>query len=1031
MTLSNSSVVPRSIPRLLWLLAFLLHSLAFAQDPKWIWQSATNDPSQPDQVRFFRRHFSADAKLSKALLSVAADAEATVYVNGKQVARSRELVKPAYEDVTSEVKPGENVLAVRCRSLESRHPAVLAILELRQAGKPAQRILSDGAWRSSNMDQPGWRTLTFDDSNWSPAVVLGTLGDERWGNVLKEPKATPAESLTVLPGFKVELIHSAGIGEGSWICMTVDSRGRLIISPQADNQPLLRVTLGGGGKVTQIEPIPAPVHQAMGLLYAHKSLYVDGHGPNGTGLYRLIDSNHNDQFETNEVHFLKRFQGEGEHGYHAVVEGPDHMIYVMNGNHTKVPDGIAPDSPHKNYGEDFLLQREWDPGGHAVGILAPGGYVVRTDPEGKKWELMLAGFRNSYDFDFSPEGEMFTFDSDMEWDWGLPWYRPIRILHCVQAADFGWRSGSADWPIYYPDTLPPVVNVGIGSPTGMKFGTRSNYPERYRKALYAFDWSYGRIFAVHLKPDGSSYTGDFEAFLKGKPLNLTDLEFGKDGAMYFITGGRGTQSGLYRVSYVGGVKRHDPHLDPAVERTAARARRLRHKLEALQGHQDPKTLDIAWPYLASDDTFIRNAARIAVEWQEVGLWKDRALAETNVTAGLTALMSLARCSGRETQRDLLMALKKFPLDSLSVTQQLHKLRVIELSFIRHGRPEPDLAKLAIEKLDRIYPSANEYVNRELSQLLIYLEAPGVVGKTLALLDKARTQEEQVHYVFYLRNLTNGWTLDQRRHYFDWFRFAEEEGEGQVTYPQGSAYSVWSNQQKAAERHDPELLAWFRAADRDYGDGASYPKYISNMRKQAIDALSQTDRKALGSLAAEDIHVASFKLTRERKFTQEWKITDLEPQLGEVSHARNFENGKAAFNDGQCILCHRMGNRGGSVGPELTAASSKYSRREILESMIDPSKVISDQYQNYTVTRKNGEAETGRIVDENDARIVVRPNPLGSERVDIPKSDIAKREPSKISPMPAALLDQFTKEDVLDLLAYIDSGGKADAANFKK
>jgi glucose/arabinose dehydrogenase len=258
--------------------------------------------------------------------------------------------------------------------------------------------------------------------------------------------ATPAESLTVLPGFKVELLHSASTNEGSWICMTKDNKGRLIVSPQRDSQPLLRITLNREGGVGKIEPIPAPVKQAMGLCYAHKSLYVNGHGPEGTGLYRLIDKNGNDQFDADEVHFLKKFKGEGEHGYHAVVEGPDGMIYVMNGNHTKLPEDIAANSPHRNYQEDFLLPRLWDANGHAVGILAPGGHVLRTDPEGKHWEIILAGFRNSYDFDFNAKGEMFTFDSDMEWDWGLPWYRPTRIIHCVTGGEYGWRSGSGKWP---------------------------------------------------------------------------------------------------------------------------------------------------------------------------------------------------------------------------------------------------------------------------------------------------------------------------------------------------------------------------------------------------------------------------------------------------------------------------------------------------------------------------------------------------------------------------------------------------------
>src|SRR5213076_3126268 len=104
----------------------------------------------------------------------------------------------------------------------------------------------------------------------------------------------------------------------------------------------------------------------------------------------------------------------------------------------------------------------------------------------------------------------------------------------------------------------------------------------------------------------------------------------------------------------------------------------------------------------------------------------------------------------------------------------------------------------------------------------------------------------------------------------------------------------------------------------------------------------------------------------------WQMQDLEPLLGQVSHGRKFESGKAALNDAQCILCHRFVNDGGSVGPELTAASSKYSRRDILESILEPSKVVSEQFQNSTIIKKDGDAETGRIVDENDQRILVQP-----------------------------------------------------------
>ncbi len=1008
-------------------------SLAFAasaENPSWIWHNNHGAPVKPEEVRYLRRTFQLAAAPTKALLTIAADDEADVYLNGKKIAHTSNFKEPTREEVTESIHKGANVIAIRAHNVGSDVAGVLATLELRGPKSRTEFIITDGTWRTGDREVSGWNETAFDDSGWSKAAIKGKLGDQPWGDVLKIPKATAADTLTVLPGFKAELIHSSEMGEGSWICMTFDSKGRLIISPQADNQPLLRITLTRSGQVQKIEPIPAPIHQAMGLLYAHNSLYANAHGPNGTGLYRLVDKNRNDRFDTNEVQFLKKFAGEGEHGYHALELGPDKMIYVMNGNHTKVPEGVEADSPHGHYQEDLLTPRQWDAGGHAVGILAPGGYVVRTDPAGKKWELMLAGFRNSYDFDFSPEGEMFTFDSDMEWDWGLPWYRPTRVNHCVTGAEFGWRSGSAVWPDYYFDSLPPVVNIGVGSPTGVKFGTNSKFPEKYRKALYICDWSYGRLFAVHLRPEGASYSAEFEVLVQGKPLSLTDVEIGRDGAMYFTTGGRGTQSGLYRVTYVG-KKPPKEEIDRKELKAAAQARATRHKLESFYGKQDSAAVDFAWPYLGSEDRFLSYAARVALEWQNVDSWKERALKETNPDRALQSLLALARVGPKDTQHELLMALAKFPLDSLSLTQKLDKLRVIELSFTRQGKPDPDLAKLAIEKLGRQYPADNFLLNRELSQLLVFLEAPDVVSKTMALLDKAKTQEEQAHYIFYLRNLKNGWTIEQRKHYFEWFRFAQEAAKGEVTYPQGSPYLVWANQKKAAERHPPELLRWFKEAGRDYGDGASYPKYLVNFRKDAIASLSADERLALSSWIEDYSSIAAFKPSKQREFVQEWKMTDLEPSLDDASHGRNFANGKAVFNDAQCMLCHRFGDSGGSIGPELTAVASKYAPREILESMVEPSKVISDQFQNITIVKKDEESQTGRLIDETDQKLVLQLNPLTPDRLEISKTDVAERRPSKVSPMPEGLLNQFSKDDILDLLAYLESGGKEKAKNFER
>ncbi len=864
-----------------------------------------------------------------------------------------------------------------------------------------------------------WRFLIPTLAVLTLAQLFGGAAEPKAFAQKKQPKqqvATPAEELQTLPGFKVELIHSADAKtEGSWINMAKDNKGRLLIAGQR-GQPILRVALKDG-KVDKIDKLDLPISEAMGLLYAFDSLYVNGAGPQGFGLYRCKDTKGADQYD--DVKLLKRFDGSGEHGPHAVALGPDKMIYVINGNHTHLPEGLAADSPHKNYHEDQLLPRQWDGNGHAVGILAPGGHVLRTDPDGKKWELVLAGFRNAYDMAFNPDGELFTFDSDMEWDWGMPWYRPIRVNHCTSGAEFGWRSGTGKWPEYYADSLGAVVNVGLGSPTGVVFGTGAKFPAKYQKAFYVLDWSYGRVIAVHLTPKGSGYTATFENLLAPKslkgegqkyPLSLTDVVIGDDGALYFTTGGRNTQSGLYRVSYTGSEDTKPANLH---DEAGAKERHLRHEIETFHGKKDPKAVETVWKHLNSDDRNLRYAARIAVEWQPVDEWKAKALAETQPTAALTALLALARCAPKETQPDLLAALEKFPLDKLTAEQKLDKLRVIQVSFIRQGTPTLAPAKKIIAELDALFPSKSEPLNFELARVLIFLQAPRIVEKGLKQMADAKTQEEQLFYLFNLRTVPIGqWTIAQRREYFAY-------------------YPVYMKNGKKPP-HPQQILDWFADVGRPYADGASYPKFLQNFFKEATANLSDAERKELASLL-ESIDKAAVTTydVKPRPVVKEWKMDDILPKLDDVNKGRSFKKGQEAYLVGQCIKCHRLGTEGGAVGPDLTVVASRFSRRDILESILEPSKVVSDQYRNTIVNTKSGKTIVGRQMDETPEKLVIQPSPLSPELVTIKQSEVDSRDISKLSPMPEHLVDGLTTDEILDLIAYLESGGRNDYKAFRR
>ncbi|MDB4271241.1 heme-binding protein, partial [bacterium] len=355
----------------------------------------------------------------------------------------------------------------------------------------------------------------------------------------QEPTVTAPDRLTVKEGFKVERLYSVPKAElGSWVVMCKDDKGRLIAGDQYG--ALYRFSTPAPGatlKEKDIEKIDLDIGHAWGMCYAFDSLYVvvNDKAHKGRGLYRVRDTDGDDKYD--KVELLKKFQENGgEHGPHAVIPGPDgKSLYVISGNQTELPEYQTSRVP-EIWGEDNLLPRIYGRG-FMKGSVAPRGWVCKTDPDGKNWEVVSTGFRNQYDIDFNADGEMFTYDADMEWDLNTPWYRPTRVNHVISGAEFGWRNGSVKWPDYYSDSFGSVVDIGPGSPTGVVFGTGAKFPAKYQKAFFIADWSYGKLYAVHLKPDGSSYKADFEEFIAGQPLPLTDLTVGDDGALYFAVGG--------------------------------------------------------------------------------------------------------------------------------------------------------------------------------------------------------------------------------------------------------------------------------------------------------------------------------------------------------------------------------------------------------------------------------------------------------------------------------------------------------------
>ncbi len=172
-----------------------------------------------------------------------------------------------------------------------------------------------------------------------------------------------------------------------------------------------------------------------------------------------------------------------------------------------------------------------------------------------------------------------------------------------------------------------------------------------------------------------------------------------------------------------------------------------------------------------------------------------------------------------------------------------------------------------------------------------------------------------------------------------------------------------------------------------------------------------------------------KLETTRQFVHNWQMEDLLPLAGDVESGRSFEKGRAAYEAAQCYKCHRFASQGGDTGPDITGVGSRFSTIYLFESLIVPSKAVSDQYLGSVIRTLDGDIVTGRVVEEDDKEIKVRTDPFARELVTIAKSNIDARQQSRLSEMPQGLINTLSKDEILDLIAYMRSAGNAQDKAF--
>ncbi len=951
----------------------------------WIWQSGS--PSD-DQKVFFRREFELPRDAVSASVTISCDNWQRLWVNGRDFGWNGEWRVPANHDVTKAIAPGRrNLIAVEGRNQDG--PAGLALrLTVTLKGGSKIYLVTDEQWLCHSEGPRGWHEPRFAVRDWKPAAIVARMGDPPWGPIIQPDtggSASPVnltEQFQTLPGFTVERLYQIPNVQGSWVAMTVDGGGRLLCSDQYGK--IYRVTPAASpdGETT-VTPTSIPLSGAHGLLWHQGTLWITiNEGNDQSGVWRVAERDG----EYGKPELVKAIPGRGEHGPHALVPSPDgQWIYFVAGNFTDLPE-MDSYLPAKVWAEDQLLPRRPDAKGHAHDRMAPGGWIARFKPDGTKWELFSMGFRNAYDIAFNHQGDLFAYDSDMEWDLGMPWYRPTRICHVVPGSEFGWRNGSGVWPDYYEDSMYSQLDMGPGSPTGLLSGRDAKFPEKYQRAIYAFDWTYATIHAIHLTPEGRGYRAEREEFLAGTGLPLTDAAIGKDGAMYFLTGGRRTASALWRISYTGGSP-----ADPV----PASAKEL--ALLPASG---------AWDGLGSPDRLTRYESRLAVEASGPAAIARELARESDPWKIIGGSIALARTGNGSQRAATLDSLLRLDWAALDTQQRLNWLRACGLVFARHGSPsEAERAKV-LAKIDAAFPADHRDEDRELCRMLCYLQAPGIVGRTLALMDITGPEPAPdwlavakrnahyggavermianlppariIHYIYCLRVVKGPWPEADRKRFFAWFdRLLEKSG------------------------------------------GESYAGFIQDLRKQTLETCTAEEREWIMKLPPVAIAHPLANLPPVQGPGREWTVAEIEKLASGSLAGRDKENGRKMYQASLCAACHRFNGEGGSAGPDLTAVAGRFSIRDLAEAIIEPSKVVSDQYAFDVIMKKDGSQVIGKLIEEKDEHWIVATSPFDfSDTTSIERSEIKDIRPSPVSPMPAGLINRLNPEELKDLLAYM-------------
>jgi putative heme-binding domain-containing protein len=440
--------------------------------------------------------------------------------------------------------------------------------------------------------------------------------------------------------------------------------------------------------------------------------------------------------------------------------------------------------------------------------------------------------------------------------------------------------------------------------------------------------------------------------------------------------------------------------DPFVQRRAAEAL-VRTGIHP--GLQVPfSAVDDVFPLLASEDRFVRYAARDVLRKLNRNTWREAALNVDEYPQASEALLAYVQTIQAPSVRDVTFLVERQaellqanPSDS----DLLDLLRVIQLTmledqgleFLRSHRPEdegpgpyPQMAERLLER----FPTEDWRLNREIARTLVHLGSGDAVAKIVPELhDPKNDRKQQIFYAYALSNMVPGWDDASREQMISWFeKVRDERWKGGASFVGYLTYML-----------------------EDFA--AHQPQAVQEMVEKRVPQL--TLQLAEGEEGEPQFRGPEYDAWISEEEIEEHLIYNPDSFKGDPS------DGVEAYEKAFCATCHTIGPLGREYGPDLTTVGQRFSRRDLVEAVIHPSKTISDLWMVDEIAKTNGERVTGTIYREDATEVIVQIP--GGGQVDIPISEIASREQSSKSAMPEGLLINLTLDEMRDLFLFLEAG----------